>query len=168
LSGNLHSVIAFLGLGSNLGDAAGYCRQAIDEISRRPGNRVLRVSSLYRTEPLGVKEQDWFVNAVIEIRTTLSPRDLLRALQGIEKSMGRVRDNVPRWGPRAIDIDILLYGQDVVEEEGLCIPHPEMHRRRFVLVPMEELASYVIHPKFGVTIKGLLQRLEDPSEVVRL
>ena len=163
-----HSVIAFLALGSNLGDAAGHCRQAMDEISRRPGIRVLRASSFYRTEPLGVRDQEWYVNAAIEIRTARPPRDLLKTLQGIERSMGRVREGGTRWGPRVIDLDILLYGREVIDEEGLCIPHPEMHKRRFVLVPLAEVASYVIHPKFGVTVKGLLERLEDPGKVVRL
>jgi len=164
----LRSVIAFLGLGSNLGDPAGHCRKAVDLISGIPRVRVLRVSSFYRTEPLGFKEQDWFINVVVEIRTALLPLDLLKALQDVEQVMGRERTATVRGGPRLIDIDILLYDQEMVEEEGLFIPHPEMHRRRFVLVPLAEIASYVIHPQFGVTIKGLLERLDDQGEVVRL
>jgi len=164
----LRSVIAFLGIGSNMGDPAGHCRKAIDLISKVLQIRVLRTSSLYRTEPVGFKEQDWFVNAAIEVRTALYPQDLLKALQGVEQTMGRVRKETDRWGPRVMDIDILLYGQDIVEEEGLFIPHPELHRRRFVLVPLVEIAPYVIHPQFGVTVKGLLGRLKDQSEVIRL
>jgi 2-amino-4-hydroxy-6-hydroxymethyldihydropteridine diphosphokinase len=165
----LRSVIAFLGLGSNMGiHPADHCRQAIDLISGTTRVRVLRTSSFYRTEPVGFKEQDWFVNAAIEVRTALYPRDLLKALQGVEQTMGRVRKNTDRWGPRVMDIDILLYGKDIVEEEGLFIPHPELHRRRFALVPLAEIASYVIHPQFGVTVKGLLERLNDQSEVIRL
>jgi 2-amino-4-hydroxy-6-hydroxymethyldihydropteridine diphosphokinase len=158
----LRSVIAFLGFGSNMGiHPAVHCRKAIDLISKVPQIRVLRTSSLYRTEPVGFKEQDWFVNAAIEVRTDLYPQDLLKA-------MGRVRQETDRWGPRVMDIDILLYGQDIVEEEGLFIPHPELHRRRFVLVPLVEIAPYVIHPQFGITVKGLLERLKDQSEVIRL
>jgi 7,8-dihydro-6-hydroxymethylpterin-pyrophosphokinase len=86
-------------------------------------------------------------------------------LKGIERQMGRIEG--PRWGPRVIDLDLLLYGQEVVAEEGLVIPHPEMHRRRFVLEPLCEIASYVVHPAFGVSLRGLLDRLEDPSRVER-
>jgi 2-amino-4-hydroxy-6-hydroxymethyldihydropteridine diphosphokinase len=164
----MHNIIAFLGIGSNMGDPADHCRKAIDLISNTNQVRVLRKSSLYRTEPVGFKEQDWFVNAAIEIRTVFSPKDLLKTLTGVEQAMGRVREETKPWGPRVIDIDILLYGQDIVEEEGLFIPHPELHRRRFALVPLAEIASYVMHPKFGVTVKGLLERLEDQSEVIRL
>jgi 2-amino-4-hydroxy-6-hydroxymethyldihydropteridine diphosphokinase len=165
----LRNIIAFLGLGSNMGiQPADHCRKAIDLISKVPQIRVLRTSSLYRTEPVGFKEQDWFVNAAIEVRTALYPQDLLKALQSVEQTMGRVRKNTDRWGPRVMDIDILLYGQDIVEEEGLFIPHPELHRRRFALVPLAEIASYVIHPRFGVTVKALLERIEDQSKVIRL
>lgn len=168
LSGNLLSVIAFLGLGSNMGDPVSHCRTAADLISRINGVRIVGESSLYRTEPLGFKEQRWFVNAAVEIRTTLSPPNLLIALQDTERAMGRERRNQERWGPRLIDIDILLYDQEIVEDEGLIIPHPEMHRRRFVLAPLAEIAPYMIHPQFGVTVKGLLERLEDKNKVIRL
>jgi 2-amino-4-hydroxy-6-hydroxymethyldihydropteridine diphosphokinase len=151
-----------------LGDSADQCRKAVDLISRVPRISVLRTSSFYRTEPVGFKEQGWFVNAVMEIRTSFSPEDLLKALQGIEKAIGRVREETARWGPRIIDIDILFYGQDIVEKEGLFIPHPELHRRRFVLVPLVHIASYVIHPQFGITVKGLLERLDDQTKVVPL
>jgi len=100
------------------------------------------------------------------VRTILSPRALLQALLQIEQEMGRVR--TIRWGPRIIDLDILLFGQEVLQEEDLVIPHPELHRRRFVLVPLLELASYAIHPAFGVSIRGLMQRLQDDSRVERI
>ncbi|SEM15028.1 2-amino-4-hydroxy-6-hydroxymethyldihydropteridinediphosphokinase [Syntrophus gentianae] len=127
---------------------------------------LLRCSSFYRTEPVGFVDQEDFVNAVAEVRTVLTARALLQALQQIETEMGRVRTT--RWGPRIIDLDILLFGQEVVQEGDLVIPHPELHRRRFVLVPLNELASYVIHPSFGVSIQGLMQRLQDESRVERI
>jgi 2-amino-4-hydroxy-6-hydroxymethyldihydropteridine diphosphokinase len=128
-----------------------------------PGLKVLRMSSLYRSEPVGFREQDWFVNAVAEIRTVLTAPDLLKALQRIEQAMGR--ENGQRGGPRVMDLDLLLYSQDVVQEQDLIIPHPQIHRRRFVLVPFQEIAPYVIHPAFGISIQGLLDRLQDDSKV---
>ncbi|MBP8986041.1 MAG: 2-amino-4-hydroxy-6-hydroxymethyldihydropteridine diphosphokinase [Syntrophobacterales bacterium] len=141
------------------------CRRAVERISALD-IAVLRKSSLYQTEPVGYLEQDWFVNAAVEIRTTLRPRSLLDALQELEKSLGRVR--TVKGGPRSIDIDILLYDREIIDEEGLSIPHPELHRRRFVLVPLAEIASYVIHPVFGISVRGLLDRLEDTKKVIRL
>lgn len=163
--GEMGGVVAFVGLGSNLDEPLERCREAVERLSLVEGIRVLRTSSLYRTEPVGQREQPWFVNAVVEIRTTLPPAALLAALKGIEKGMGR-REG-PRWGPRRVDLDILLYGQEVIDGEGLVIPHREMHRRRFVLEPLCELASYVIHPAYGVSAAGLLARLTDGSLVGR-
>ena len=161
----LRGTIAFIGIGSNLRDPAVQCRDAFRRIGSIPGIRLLRRSSLYRTEPVGFQDQPWFINAVAEIRTGLRPRKLLDTLKEIEREMGRT--DGPRGGPRVIDLDLLLYGQNVVAEEGLIIPHPEMHRRRFVLEPLCELASYVIHPAFGVSVRGLLDRLTDPGLVER-
>jgi 2-amino-4-hydroxy-6-hydroxymethyldihydropteridine diphosphokinase len=127
------------------------------------GIHVVRRSSLYRSEPVGDQQQDWFVNAVVEIRTMLQPDDLLRTLLAIEQRMGRYRS--ARRGPRLIDLDLLLYGQQVIDAGGLVIPHPALHERRFVLVPLHEIAPYVIHPAFGVSIHGLLDRLEDDHKV---
>ena len=156
-------VITFIGVGSNLDDPAARCAEALCLISQVSGIKVLRQSSLYRAEPVGFEKQDWFINAVVEIRTVLNPHELLKALQRIEDTMGRVRG--PKWGPRIIDLDILLYGQETVEEDGLVIPHPHLHRRRFVLEPLCEIASYVIHPVFGVSVRGLMERLDDESRV---
>ena len=128
--------------------------------------RVLRVSSLYRTEPFGMEDQDWFVNAAAEIRTLLPPRRLLEALLHIEDAMGRTREK--RWGPRVIDLDLLFYGQSILSEPGLTIPHPELHKRRFVLVPMTEIAPYFIHPVYGISMSGLLDRLTRDKETVEL
>lgn len=131
-------------------------------VSDTPDIRYLRSSSFYRTEPVG-PDQEWFINAVAEIRTSLTPRLLLTALEEIERRMGRTVGE--KWGPRVIDLDLLLYGQEVIAEEGLIVPHPELHRRRFVLEPMCEIASYVIHPTFGVSMRGLRDRLTDKHRV---
>jgi len=159
----VEGVIAFIGAGSNLGDSLEACLEAVRRVAALPGIRFLRRASLYRTEPVGPQDQDWFINTIIEVRTDLGPRELLTALQGIEKAMGRGESR--RWGARVIDLDILLYGPQVFREEGLTVPHPELHRRAFVLVPLAEIASYVIHPAFDVSIQGLLGRLEDRGVV---
>jgi len=164
----LRGVIAYIGVGSNLEEPLRQCRLALQNLDALNDTRVLRTSSFYRTEPVGVREQDPFINAVAEIRTELLPRTLLGALKAIEREMGR-RDSL-RWGPRVIDLDILLYGQDVLREKDLVIPHPEFHKRRFVLAPLCEISSYVIHPAFGISMQGLLTRLEidDRSAVVKI
>lgn len=160
------SVICYLGIGSNLGDPVQNCREALRRLSSLKSSAVLRRSSLYRTEPVGMEAQGWFVNGAVEIRTALTAPQLLKALQWVERAMGRGR--AERWGPRVIDIDILLHGQEIVNTEALVVPHPEMHKRRFVLEPMNEIAPYVIHPLYGVSMKGLLDRLEDHHAVERL
>jgi 2-amino-4-hydroxy-6-hydroxymethyldihydropteridine diphosphokinase len=155
-------VIAFIGIGSNLEMPAAACLEAMRILSTTRGMKLLRRSSLYQTEPIG-PQQPWFINAVAEIRTGLTPWQLFTELKGIERRMGRTEGT--KWGPRIIDLDILLYGQEVLSEETLTIPHPELHRRRFVLVPLCELASYVIHPVFGISARGLIDRVTDQSLV---
>lgn len=125
---------------------------------------MLRVSSFYRTEPVGLENQDWFVNVAAEIRTLLTPRQLLEALLHIEEAMGRTREK--RWGPRIIDLDLLFYGQSILSEPGLTVPHPELHKRRFVLMPMEEIAPYFLHPVYGISIRGLLERISGEKGIV--
>lgn len=159
--GAVSGVVAFIGIGANMERPAEMCRTAVGELAGIPGVRLLRTSSLYRTEPVGPQEQGWFINAVAEIRTDLSPGPLLKALKEIERRLGRTEG--VKWGPRVIDLDILFYGQEVFREGELVIPHPELHRRRFVLVPLNELAAYAIHPAFGVSVRGLLDRLKDPA-----
>lgn len=156
---SLRGGIAYIGVGSNLEEPLRQSRLALKSLASMNDTRLLRASALYRTEPVGVREQDPFVNAVAEIRTELSPRKLLETLKAIEQRMGR-RESL-RWGPRVIDLDILLYGQDIVQEDDLVIPHPELHKRRFVLVPLCEIAAYAIHPAFGISMQGLLNRLEN-------
>lgn len=162
----MDGVICYIGIGSNLGDSLKNCRDAVDAISRTTGIDLEAVSSFYKTEPVGIEAQNYFVNAVVEIKTALSPESLLQVLQNIENSMGRKRG--VKGGPRIIDLDLLFYGQDVVNENGLIIPHPEIHKRRFVLEPLCEIASYFIHPSFGVSIRGLKERLCDNKVVEKI
>ncbi len=156
-------VTAYIGIGSNIGDPLANCRSALERIGQIEGVRLLGSSSFYRTEPVGVSGQEWFVNCAAEISTTLLPHELLDALLAVEKSLDRRRET--RWAPRTIDLDILFYGQEIIRKQDLFIPHPELHKRRFVLAPMNELASYLIHPVYCVSIAGLMERLEDESRV---
>jgi 2-amino-4-hydroxy-6-hydroxymethyldihydropteridine diphosphokinase len=156
-------IISFIGMGANLGQPIVQCLEATERMHATSGIHVLRRSSFYRSEPVGHKEQSWFVNAVLEIRTMLPADDLLQALQTIERAMGREKE--VRWGPRVIDLDVLLYGQQIIQSPDLNIPHPEFHKRRFVLTPFNEIAPYVMHPAFGVSIHGLLERLQDQHQV---
>jgi 2-amino-4-hydroxy-6-hydroxymethyldihydropteridine diphosphokinase len=156
-------IICFIGLGANLGRPVNQCLEAMERMHATDDVHLLQRSSLYRTEPVGNREQNWFVNAVVEVRTVLRAGELLQALLVIERAMGRQRE--AQWGPRIIDLDLLLYGQEVITAPDMVIPHPAFHNRRFVLVPLHEIAPYVIHPAFGVSIQGLLDRLEDDHKV---
>ncbi len=155
---------AFIGLGSNLGDKLKNCLEAIELIRGVPGCDLVAKSGFYRTTPVGVEGQDWYVNGVISLRTMLPAHDLLNWLLGIEKRMGRVRKD--KWDPRTIDLDILLFGQTVINHEDLTIPHPLMHLRRFVLVPMVQLAPDSIHPVLGKTMSWLLENFSDDGQTV--
>jgi 2-amino-4-hydroxy-6-hydroxymethyldihydropteridine diphosphokinase len=157
------SVTAYLGLGSNLGDKKDNCRKAIALLER--AGRVASVSSLYCTEPVGDVEQEDFVNAVVELDTGLSPDELLGQCRAIEEALGRAR--TIHWGPRTIDVDILLYGMVVIETPELTIPHPLLHCRRFVLVPLCEIAPQVFHPKLQKTAADLLRELQSLRRVMR-
>ncbi len=148
---------AALGLGSNLGDKAATIEQAIERLSRLPETRLLRRSRLYRTEPWGDTDQDWFLNACALIETSLSPEDLLDYLLGIELVLGRTREKTRRWGPRGIDIDLLFYGDEVRASENLTLPHPHLFERAFVLIPLAEIADDKI-------LSG--RRLEDAAKAV--
>jgi 2-amino-4-hydroxy-6-hydroxymethyldihydropteridine diphosphokinase len=148
----------FLSLGSNVGDREANLRAAIERLP------ILRVSPTYETEPVDFTDQPWFLNLVIEIETDLSPRELLTATSRIEHELGRVRD-IPK-GPRTIDIDILLYGDEVIDEPDLQIPHLRMVERRFVLAPLADLAPDLRHPVTHRTVREMLDSA--PPEIVRL
>jgi len=154
----------YLSLGSNVGDRAANLARAIEALSNA-GVRVLRRSSFYATEPVDVRTQSWFLNCVIEAETELMPRQLLRAVQSIEMSLGRRR--LVERGPRTMDIDLLLYGSSIVRAAELELPHPRMAARRFVLVPLAEIAPYLQHPTLHKTIVELLAATTDRSSVRR-
>ncbi|MHB0912563.1 MAG: 2-amino-4-hydroxy-6-hydroxymethyldihydropteridine diphosphokinase [Armatimonadota bacterium] len=134
----------FLGLGSNLGDRAENIREAVDRLGALPGVRVVRVSSLYETAPVGLTDQPDFINAAVEVETDLPPCRLLDAILEIERSMGRVRD--VRWGPRVVDIDILIYDEVECATPELTLPHPRMMERAFVMAPLAEIAPELVLP----------------------
>jgi 2-amino-4-hydroxy-6-hydroxymethyldihydropteridine diphosphokinase len=152
----------YLSLGSNLGDRAANLERAIDALGGI-GVHVLRRSSIYETEPVDFLAQPWFLNCVVEAETNLDPFPLLQALRGIERSMGSQK-LVPR-GPRIIDLDILFYEDAVFREQGIEIPHPRLSERRFVLVPLAELAPKFSHPVLRDTIGELLESTNDRSIV---
>ncbi len=157
--------IVSLGIGSNLGSREERIRRAIRELSSLPHSEILTLSSLYETEPVGVRDQPWFLNACAVLKTELSPQELLLRLKGIESRMGReeIRE---RWGPRLIDLDILLYDSLTLNSSQLIIPHPRLHQRGFVLRPLAEIAPEWRHPVLGEKIRKLAERLPR-REVVR-
>lgn len=142
-------VVAAIGLGGNVGDAAATLRQAAQALDALPGTRLLRLSRLYRTPAWGVEDQPDFVNAVALVETALAPRPLLEALLEVERRFGRDRARERRWGPRTLDLDVLLYGAQVVDEPGLQLPHPRLHLRAFALAPLLEVAPDAEIPGFG-------------------
>jgi 2-amino-4-hydroxy-6-hydroxymethyldihydropteridine diphosphokinase len=147
------STIAYLGLGSNVGDREEYVEQAVFLLEKNPHISVTKRSGNYETEPEGGGSQPPFINAAAQIKTTLAPHDLLEICHEIEATLGREREI--EWGPRTIDIDILLYGDEILSDEKLQIPHPLMHERLFVLKPLKDIAPNVIHPVLEKTIEAL-------------
>src|SRR5438876_1033223 len=153
--------IAYIGLGSNLGERGALLDEAIARLRLRPGIDVVSVSSYRETEPVGGPAgQGRYLNAVACLQTTLAAPQLLGAMQAIETELGRLR--AERFGPRTIDLDLLLYGLEVVHSVELTVPHPRMHERSFVLEPLVEIAPLAVHPVFQSTAKDLLVRLKEP------
>jgi len=158
--------IAYIGIGSNVGDKARQCEQGISEIQKLDRHRLLARSSLYKTQPIGYTEQDWFINLVIKIETEMDAPALLSSLKEIESRLGRVE--TLRWGPRTIDLDILFFNDHQIQTDELTVPHPLIQDRQFVLVPLAEIDPNLTHPVLKKTVKELLERLKEDRGVERL
>jgi 2-amino-4-hydroxy-6-hydroxymethyldihydropteridine diphosphokinase len=156
----------FIGFGSNVGDRVDFCDRAVTLLSLLPHSQLSGVSLLYETEPVrdGSNPGDgWFLNGVVQLETDIAPKILLSILREIERSLGRDEEN--RSGPRTIDLDILFYGERIINEPGLTIPHPRLHQRRFVLMPLSELDPLFVHPVRQRSVNQMLAEVNDPSEV---
>ena len=157
--------IVYLSIGSNKGDKINYLHQATSLIANSENVKLVRASTFYESEPWGKKDQPWFVNAILEVKTGLSPQDFLLKMKNIEKQLGRDLENSQKWGEREIDIDILFWDNQIINDENLKIPHPYAHRRAFVLVPMMELDPDFVHPVLKKSIIDLHEQLDNPEDV---
>lgn len=157
--------IVYLSLGSNKGDRIGYVQQATSLLGAVDGINIIRTSAFYETEPWNMVSETWFVNAVVEIKTSLTPENLLKECQRIEAQLGRERHNEDAYDDRTMDMDILFYGNEIINTKELTIPHKYVHLRAFTLVPMLELASDFVHPVLNKTISELHSDLENPEMV---
>jgi len=162
--------LVYLGLGSNLGDRVGYIQQATSLLSGDDNIKLVSTSSFYETEPWHFKTDNWFVNAIVAISTTYTPLELLQVCLRIENQLGRDRKNESGYNDRTIDIDIIFYDNQIineVDEQGreLTIPHPRMHERAFMLVPMLEVAPTLVHPVLNKTITDIYEELDNPESV---
>ena len=155
------AVKAYVGLGANLGDREGNLRAALELLSSEPGIAVVAVSSLRDTDPVGIRDQPDFLNAVAALETDLGPSELLARLLAVERALGRTRDG-PRFGPRTIDLDLLLYGDEEIGDRELVVPHPRLHERAFVLEPLAELEPGLVVPGRG-PVSALLAGLQSPA-----
>ena len=155
-------VVAFVGLGGNLGEPAATLRAALLALDGLQGTRLLRASRLYRTPAWGLEQQPDFINAVAMLETSLGAQALLESLFVIERQHGRVREAELRWGPRTLDLDLLLYGEAVIDEPGLRVPHPHLHERAFALLPLLKIAADVAIPGRGLA-RNAVSRLEKPD-----
>jgi len=158
--------IAYIGIGSNVGDKTYQCKRAISEILKIDRHKLLAESSLFKTKPIGYTSQEWFVNGVIKIETEMEPLELLQMLKTIELQLGRKRTF--RWGPRSIDLDILFFDNEEVRTKELQIPHPRLHERQFVLIPLVEIDRHLVHPTLKKTVGNLLEELEEDQGVEKL
>lgn len=157
--------IVYLSLGSNKGDRIGYVQQAASLLGADEGISIVRTSAFYESEPWNMNTKNWFVNAVVEAKTKYSPQELLEVCQRIEKQLGRTSEEKNQYQDRTIDIDILFYNKDIINEENLIIPHKYVYLRAFTLVPMMELNSDFVHPVLHKNIVEMHNDLENPEMV---
>jgi 2-amino-4-hydroxy-6-hydroxymethyldihydropteridine diphosphokinase len=155
----------FLGLGSNVGEREKFLNRAVAELKKVRDTTIVWTSSVYETDPVGKTDQPKFLNAAVEIETQLEPRELFAAVKMIEQKLGRT--TTEHWGPREIDVDLLLYDGLVFKDEEVTVPHPEMERRKFVLVPLKEIAPDLVHPISGMTMEELVATCKDEGRVVQ-
>jgi len=155
----------YISVGSNLGDKLANCQYGIDALTRLRHTDLMAQSPFYRTEPVDYLDQDWFVNAVIAIDTRLDPLPLLAELKAIQVAAGRTQHHI-RFGPRILDLDILLYGEVILAKPELEIPHPRLHKRRFVLQPICDIDPKIVHPVMNVSMRTLLNRLDENDQKV--
>lgn len=154
---------AYIGIGTNLGDRREYLRQGLLRLHQPKEIRITRISSVYETQPVGGVEQPEFLNMVVEVNTTLPPESLLSVMLEVEKALHRVRD--VRWGPRTLDLDLLLYEDQVLATERLTLPHPRMTERGFVIIPLREVAGDKRIPAYGKTVEELVDQAHFTEEV---
>jgi len=157
--------VAYISVGSNLGDKLENCRRGIAALEASAEVRITGRSRFYKTEPVDVTAQDWFINGAVRIETTLDPFGLLERLQAAQRAAGRPADGL-RFGPRVLDLDLLMYDQLVLEDPRLSLPHPRMHRRRFVLQPLCDIDACLVHPLIGKDMQGLLSELDEHGQQV--
>jgi len=155
--------IAFICVGSNIGNKLENCKKGVDALIRSDSVTLKAQSPCYKTDPVDYLNQDWFINYVIKIETSLDPFKLLNRLKSIQKDAGRVNDTI-RFGPRILDMDIILFDDAVIISENLTIPHPRMHKRRFVLKPVCDIDAEIIHPVFKKNMKYLIDNMDDEEQ----
>jgi 2-amino-4-hydroxy-6-hydroxymethyldihydropteridine diphosphokinase len=158
---------AYIAVGSNLGDKRKNCVQGINALDATHAIRVTDRAGFYKTAPVDYTDQDWFVNTVVRIATDLSPGDLLSRLKQIEQDAGRNKEGI-RFGPRILDLDIIFYDDLVLRTEALDIPHPRMHKRRFVLRPICDIDPWAMHPAMKTPVNALLEAIDDPDQDIEL
>jgi 2-amino-4-hydroxy-6-hydroxymethyldihydropteridine diphosphokinase len=158
--------IAYIAMGSNIGNKLLQCQKAIAQILEVDRHKLLARSSFYKTQPLGYTTQDWFINGVIKIETHQEAHELLRSLKAIESCLGR--QETFRCGPREIDLDLLFYDEEQIQSEDLVLPHPRLHKRQFVLIPLAEIDPDLVHPVLKKTVQELLNDLKEDQGVEEL
>ena len=157
--------IAYISVGSNIGDKLANCQNGVALLAEKGRSRVLAQSRIYATEPVDYEDQDWFVNLMVKLETSLDPLPLLDHIQHIQRAAGRIQDPI-RFGPRILDLDIILYDDCVIASERLVVPHPRMHKRRFVLKPICDIDPSILHPVLKQEMHFLLERLGDENQKV--